>query len=235
MPLSVVVVFFLNVNKYFQEIPQKHICGSSRPLGIQRFALSLAKYCVTKIGFRIWLFSMSQIELNSFTPTRESILFVLEERLDSFKHNIGLGEGVGFTGGGNRCIYYANKGPSVSTLLSHIVHSVKMAACSACFWRSYATVFQQGETYFPWYSSTKTSTSFSTVLQNELKSDVARFTTHVQTCLATNQVVANWVNTDFWLDKITPESRHTRELRHLMQNKFVLGKTLNMKRFCCKK
>ena len=45
---------------------------------------------------------MSQIELNSFTPTRESILFVLEKRLDSLKHNIGLGEGVGYTGGGDR-------------------------------------------------------------------------------------------------------------------------------------
>ena len=28
------------------------------------------------------------------------------------------------------------------------------------------------------------------LLQNELNSDVARFTTHVQTCLETNQVVA---------------------------------------------
>ena len=147
--------FFLNVNKNFQQIPLKNICGCSRTLGIQRFALSLAKYCATKIGFRIWLFSMSQIELNSFTPTRESILFVLEERLDSFKHNIGLGEGVGFTGGGDRYVYYANNGPRVSTPLSHIVQSVKMAACSACSRRSYATVFQQAETYFPWYSSAK--------------------------------------------------------------------------------
>ena len=42
--------------------------------------------------------------------------------------------------------------------------------------------------------ATKMSTCFSTVLQNELKSDVARFTTHV---LATDQVVASYVNTDF--------------------------------------
>ena len=76
------------------------------------------------------------------------------------------------------------------------------------------------------------STCFSTVLQNELKSDVARFTTHV---LATDQVVASYVNTDFWLDKITRESRHSRELRHLMQNKFALGKTLHMKKFSRKK
>ena len=47
----------------------------------------------------------------------------------------------------------------------------------------------------------------------------------------TNQVVASWVNADFWLDKITRESRHTRKLHDLMQNKFALGKTLHMKRF----
>ena len=34
----------------------------------------------------------------------------------------------------------------------------------------------------------KRTTCFVTLLQNELESDVARFTTHVQTCLATNQV-----------------------------------------------
>ena len=34
----------------------------------------------------------------------------------------------------------------------------------------------------------KGATCFVTLLQNELKSDVARFTTHVQTCLAKNQV-----------------------------------------------
>ena len=56
-----------------------------------------------------------------------------------------------------------------------------------------------------------------------MKSDVARFTTHVQTLFATNQVVASCVNTDFWLDKITRESRDTRELRHLLKNKFALG------------
>ena len=35
---------------------------------------------------------------------------------------------------------------------------------------------------------------------------------HVQTRLATNQVVASCLNTDFWLDKITRESCRTREL-----------------------
>ena len=58
------------------------------------------------------------------------------------------------------------------------------------------------------------------MMQNVLKKDVARFNIY----LATNQVVASCVNTDFWLDKITRESRHTRELRHLLQNKFALGR-----------
>ena len=63
----------------------------------------------------------------------------------------------------------------------------------------------------------KCATCFPTLLQNELKSDVARFTTHVQTCLTTSQVVANCVNTDFWLDKITRKLCHTRALRHLLE------------------
>ena len=33
--------------------------------------------------------------------------------------------------------------------------------------------------------------------------------------LRSNQAVASCVNTDFWLDKITRESQHTRKLRHL--------------------
>ena len=33
----------------------------------------------------------------------------------------------------------------------------------------------------------KRATCFAALLQNELKSDVARFTAHVQTCLATNK------------------------------------------------
>ena len=57
-------------------------------------------------------------------------------------------------------------------------------------------------------------------MQNVLKKDVARF----DICLATNQVVASCVNTDFWLDKIARESRHTRDLRHLLQNKFAVGR-----------
>ena len=42
--------------------------------------------------------------------------------------------------------------------------------------------------------------------------------------LATNQVAASCANTDFRLDKITWESRHTRESRYLPQNKFALGR-----------
>ena len=53
--------------------------------------------------------------------------------------------------------------------------------------------------------------------QNELNGDVARFTTQVAANLATNQVVASCGNTVFWLDKITRESRHARDVRHLLQ------------------
>ena len=44
-----------------------------------------------------------------------------------------------------------------------------------------------------------------------------------QTCIATNQIVVSCVITDFCLDKITRESRHTQELRHSLQNKFALA------------
>ena len=45
-----------------------------------------------------------------------------------------------------------------------------------------------------------------------------------KTCLATNQLVASCVNTDLRLDKITRELCHTRDLRHLLQYRFVLGR-----------
>ena len=63
--------------------------------------------------------------------------------------------------------------------------------------------------------------------KNVLKSDVARFTSHVWTCLATNSI-GSWssVNTDSWLDKITRESRHTRQLRHFLQNKLTWNYSL---------
>ena len=35
---------------------------------------------------------------------------------------------------------------------------------------------------------------------------------------------ASYMNTNFWLDNITRESRHTRELRHFLQNKFALSR-----------
>ena len=40
----------------------------------------------------------------------------------------------------------------------------------------------------------KGATCFATLLQNELNSDVARFISHVQTCPATNSVVAGCKN-----------------------------------------
>ena len=40
--------------------------------------------------------------------------------------------------------------------------------------------------------------------------------------LQQTKLAAICVNTDFWLDKITRESRHI-QLRHLLQNKFALG------------
>ena len=57
----------------------------------------------------------------------------------------------------------------------------------------------------------KRATCFATSLQNELNSDVPRFTALVQAFLATNQVVERvreyW--RDFWLNKIVQDSRHT--------------------------
>ena len=47
--------------------------------------------------------------------------------------------------------------------------------------------------------------------------------TLVQLCLATSEIVASCVNTDFWLNNITRKSIHTQDLRHLLQNKFALG------------
>ena len=38
------------------------------------------------------------------------------------------------------------------------------------------------------------------------------------------KVAASWVNTDFWLDTIMRESRHRKELRYLLQNKFASGR-----------
>ena len=72
----------------------------------------------------------------------------------------------------------------------------------------------------------KRATCFAALLRNEFESYVARFTSCIQNYFVTDQVVVSWVNTDFWLDKITRESRHTRELRHLLQNttKFALGR-----------
>ena len=43
----------------------------------------------------------------------------------------------------------------------------------------------------------------------------------LKTFLATNKIVASCVNTDIWLGKITRGSRHTQDLRHLLQNRFA--------------
>ena len=47
--------------------------------------------------------------------------------------------------------------------------------------------------FFELRKNEKTCNLSCNVAANELNSDVARFTTHVQTCLATNQVVDRWV------------------------------------------
>ena len=57
-----------------------------------------------------------------------------------------------------------------------------------------------------------------------------RFTPRVQTCLASNQVVACCVNTVFWLDKITPESRHTQDFTSLVAKEICLA---SVKRETC--
>lgn len=44
------------------------------------------------------------------------------------------------------------------------------------------------------------------------------------TVLQNYQVAAICVNTDFSMEKITRESLHTREERHLLQNKFASGR-----------
>ena len=66
--------------------------------------------------------------------------------------------------------------------------------------------------------------------QKELTNDVPRFITHVQTCTVLKQVVASFVNTDFWLDQITQKSRYTRGLRHTLEQSLPwrwAGKTRN--------
>ena len=44
-------------------------------------------------------------------------------------------------------------------------------------------------------------------------------------CAPVGWKLCSWVNTDFWLDKIMWESRNTRELRHVLQNKFTLRRS----------
>ena len=44
-------------------------------------------------------------------------------------------------------------------------------------------------------------------------------------CAPVGWKLCSWVNTGFWLDKIMWESRNTRELRHVLQNKFTLRRS----------
>ena len=73
--------------------------------------------------------------------------------------------------------------------------------------------------YFPPQATLKRTTCVGTLLQNESNGDVVRFTTH-----ESGRGVESCVNAKFWLDKITRESLHTRELGHLLQIKFALGR-----------
>ena len=70
---------------------------------------------------------------------------------------------------------------------------------------------------FPPEAALKRTTCVGTLLQNESNSDVVRFTTH-----ESGRGVESCVNTK--LDKITRKSLHTRELGHLLQNKFTLDR-----------
>ena len=70
--------------------------------------------------------------------------------------------------------------------------------------------------------ATRTGNLLWNITTEGVELDVARFITHVQTCLATNQAVANSVNTDYWLDKITRELGHTQDVGHSLQNTFAL-------------
>ena len=45
---------------------------------------------------------------------------------------------------------------------------------------------------------------------------------------------ASWVNTNFWKDHFTRESRHTRDVLNLLQKFARVDKTGNLNRFCCK-
>ena len=64
------------------------------------------------------------------------------------------------------------------------------------------------------------TTCFEKLLQNESKRDVVRFTSHVQT----GQFAASCANTNFLLDKITWESRHTcKEITSLASKEVYLG------------
>ena len=84
-----------------------------------------------------------------------------------------------------------------------------------------------------WLLYIKVTIKRATFLQNVLKSDVARFTTRVQTCLAANKVA--WILTSDWI-----KLRRSHAIRRIYVTCCKTGlswasKTRNMNRFCCKK
>ena len=79
----------------------------------------------------------------------------------------------------------------------------------------------------------KRATCFATSLQNELNSDVPRFTALVQAFLATNQVVDGaWILTSDWIKLCGIHA--TQGLQSKIASAGA-GKTRNMYRFCCNK
>ena len=56
-------------------------------------------------------------------------------------------------------------------------------------------------------------TCFASLLKNELKNGVAHLPPTKQTSLATNQVVASYVNTDFWGPFLDLECKHDKHER----------------------
>ena len=72
------------------------------------------------------------------------------------------------------------------------------------------------------FSLGKTCNLFRNIAANDLNSGVARFTTDESNLFCSKS--GCYKLHDFWPGKFTRESRgHTRELRHVLQNKFAMG------------
>ena len=74
-------------------------------------------------------------------------------------------------------------------------------------------------------SNKKRATCFVKLLQNELKGMLCVLPPKFKPVSQHIKVATSCVSTDIWLDKITLESSHTKDLHHLLQNKY---------RVCCK-